>query len=82
MIQNQFFLTISIKYTGVGMWQIEQFEQRRLFNFVLNALIGVVTWKGRLTHSIKEVCIKSRRVINFVCLADEFGFPGAVIGKI
>jgi len=64
------------------MRQIEQLEQCRLLNFVLNTFIGVIARKGGLTHGVKKVCIKSRRIINFICPADEVGFPGAVIGKI
>ena len=64
------------------MRQIEQVEHRRLFNFVLNAFVGMIAWKGGLAHGVKKVCVKSRRVINFFGLADKIGIPGAVIGKI
>ena len=82
MIGNRSFLTGSIKHPGARVRQTEQFKQRSLLNFVLNAFIGVITGKGAFAHGVEKVGIKSRRVINFVRPADEFGLLRAVIGKI
>jgi hypothetical protein len=64
------------------MTNLEQFKKGRLFNFILNTFIGVITWKRGFAHSVEKIRIKSGWVINLISIADEFSLLRAVIGKI
>ena len=82
MLLNWILLPFSVKHPRSRMRNIEQFKQSGLFDLILNALIGVITWKGGFAHGVEKICIKCGGVINFVGCADELRFLGAVIGKI
>ena len=64
------------------MRNFKQIEQGRLHDFVLHTLVGMIAGERGLAHSIKEICIKSGRIVNLVGMTDQLGLLNALIRKI
>ena len=64
------------------MGNVKQIKQRRLFDFILDALVGVIAGEKGLSHGVEQIRIKNRGIINFGGLANGAYFVIGIVDEI
>ena len=62
---------LTVKKSRFRVRNAEKIEKSGLLDFILNALIGVITGKRLFSHAIEQVGKKQGRIINFIRLPNQ-----------